>query len=591
MGLIPDSFIQELKFYSGIDQVISSYVRLTRRGRTMVGLCPFHNEKTPSFTVYPDEGNFYCFGCGTGGDVITFIRRAENLEYVEAVRLLAERAGLQVPEDGDDAAARWKTRLYECNRTAAHFFHDTLCSPAGARGLSYLRGRGLSDSTIRRFGLGYAPAQWDALTKHLREKGYTTDELVEARLASRGRKGTGCFDLFRDRVIFPIIDLRGNVIGFGGRALEDNGPKYLNSPDTAVFKKSRNLFALEKAKKSKTPGLILAEGYLDVITLHQAGFDNTVATLGTSLTAEQTQLISKYAQEVIIAYDSDGAGQKAARRAIGLFSQTGVKVRVLHMEGAKDPDEFLKKFGATRFRMLLENSSGAVDFEIMRLKGGFDLETADGKVGFLGEFVRLMAGIPNAIERDVYIKRTAAELSVSEKAIEERVTQLRRRMRSGEEKKQQRDLKMYVGAGAVAVKNDPEREHNLRFAVAEERLLALLYRNPDYFAYIAERIRPEQFVTSRNRRLYEAMSALLESGRPIEALSAVLDMEDMSYLTGLSASGAAVRQQREEADEYIRTILLHEQEKSREELAGMDNAEWARWLASSANARGAGRKS
>lgn len=586
LRLIPDSFIAELKYASDIEQVISAYVRLTRRGKTLVGLCPFHNEKTPSFTVYPEEGHFYCFGCGAGGDVITFIRRAENLDYVEAVRLLAERAGMTLPEDERDEAGQWKMRLLECNRAAARFFHDTLASPAGARGLRYLRARALGDDTIRRFGLGYAPAGWDALTSFLRSKGYSREELIEARLASGGRKGDGCFDLFRDRVIFPIIDVRGNVVGFGGRALEDGGPKYLNSPDTAVFKKSRNLFALEKAKQSKSPSLILAEGYMDVIALHQAGFTNAVATLGTALTAEQTGLIAKYAEEVILSYDSDAAGQKATRRAIGLFAQTGVRVRVLHMEGAKDPDEFIKRFGATRFKMLLEGSRGAVEFEIERLRGGFDLETAEGKVGFLGEFVRLMAGIPNAIERDVYIRRTAGELGVSPEAVEERVRQQRKRMRSGEDRRQQRDLKMYAGAGAVAAKADPERERNLRFAVAEERLLSLIMRRPEDFPYIAARIRPEQFVTSRNRRLYGALCTLFEAGRPIEALSSVVEMEDMAYLTGLAAANAAVRPQSGEADDYIRTILSHEKEKTREELAGMNDADWAEWLASSRTEHG-----
>ncbi|MCI8441216.1 MAG: DNA primase [Provencibacterium sp.] len=570
--MIPETFIQELRFHIDIEQLVSSYVRLQRRGRVAVGLCPFHNEKTPSFTVYPESQSFYCFGCGAGGDAITFIRRAENLDYPEAVRFLADRAGLRVPDEGsDDAGARLRLRILECNRAAARFYYDTLVSPAGARGLHYLRERALSDATIRRFGLGYAPAEWNALTHHLHSLGFSEEEMLAARVAASSKKDGRAYDLFRDRVIFPIIDLRGGVIGFGGRILEGEGPKYLNSPDTPVFKKSRNLFALNRAKSSKQQGLLLAEGYMDVIALHQAGFDHAIATLGTSLTAEQTQLISRYAREVTIAYDSDGAGQKATRRALSLFQQTGVKVRVLKIEGAKDPDEYMKKFGPARFRLLLQNCANATEFEINRLRQAYDLETADGKVSFLGEFAALMASIRNPVERDVYIKKTAGELAVSPDAVLQMVASNLKRRRGGEEKKQQRDMHMYVGAGAHGAL-DPERERNLKYALAEERIIALLLQNPDYYEYIAERIGPEQFVTGKNREVFSRLCERLRAGQSVElfSLSGVLNDEEMSLVSGLLACSPTAHHSREEAEDCIRVLRGRENERSSNEVAAMD---------------------
>ncbi|MEG1849295.1 MAG: DNA primase, partial [Oscillospiraceae bacterium] len=351
--MIPESFIEELKYRSDIEQIISPYVQLKRAGRHLTGLCPFHSEKTPSFVVYPENQSFYCFGCGAGGDVVTFVRKSENLEYLEALRFLAQKAGMTLPEDAEnDEAGRMRLRILECNRESARFFHAALISPAGEPGLAYLRRRQLSDTTIRRFGLGWAPDSWGSLHEHLLKKGFTEAEMLAAAVTRGGTRGS--YDSFRGRVIFPIIDLRGAVIGFGGRILGDGQPKYLNSPDTMVFKKSRNLFALNVAKATKEPRLLLTEGYMDAIAVHQAGFDNAVATLGTALTQEQARLMAQYTGEVVIAYDSDGAGQKATVRANELLAQTGIKVRVLSMTGAKDPDEFIKANGALRFKQLVE---------------------------------------------------------------------------------------------------------------------------------------------------------------------------------------------------------------------------------------------
>ena len=324
---IPRSFIQQLLLHCEIEDVISSYVVLKREGHNRKGLCPFHSEKTPSMVVYNDTQSFYCFGCGTGGDVITFIMKIENLDYVEAVKLLAQRAGLEIPDEAsEDSASRIKTRVLEINRTAALFFHNCLKAPEGRAGLSYLKNRRLDHKTIVKYGLGFAPNSWNALIQHLQTKGFSLTEIETAKLAVKGKTGS-YYDFFRNRVIFPVIDLRGNVIAFGGRVLDDSKPKYLNSPDTPVFKKSRNLFSLNFAKKVKTDRFILAEGYMDVIAINAAGFENVVATLGTSLTSEQARLVSKYVKEVVIAYDSDGAGQAATHRAINLFSEVNVTTR------------------------------------------------------------------------------------------------------------------------------------------------------------------------------------------------------------------------------------------------------------------------
>ena len=579
--MIPERFIEELKYRSDIEQVISSYVPLKRTGRNLKGLCPFHSEKTPSFTVYPENQSFYCFGCGAGGDVVTFIRKIENLEYVEALRFLAQRAGMTLPEEArDDGTALLRTKILEINRESARFFFDQLAHGPDRRAIAYLRGRGLSDKTIKRFGLGYAPNTFDSLKNHLKGKGYSFEEMAAAAVGGKGKNG-GYYDMFRDRVMFPIIDLRGSVIGFGGRVLEGDGPKYLNSPDTLVFKKTRNLFAMNIAKNTKEGSLILAEGYMDVISIHQAGFDNAVASLGTSLTAEQARLISQYVNKVIIAYDADGAGQKATRRAISLFEETGVKIRVLSIPDAKDPDEYIKKFGPARFKLLLEGSAGAVDFEIAKLRQKFDLETADGKVAFLKEFCSLMAGINSPVERDVYIIRTAQELSVSKEAVADQVAALRRRRAGAAEKKARRDIRPY-SESAAGQPWDLERSRNIRYALAEDKLITTLLKHPDFYDAIAAKIRPEQFVTQKNRVLFEALWQRLQNRQDIGmmSLSALLEPEQMARVSYLLASAEGVAYTMQEAEDCMKTILEYQSVKTPDQVAGMSNEEWLEYAKS-----------
>lgn len=420
---LPNEFIEQVRDANEITSVISSYISLKRAGRDSVCLCPFHSEKTPSCHIYTDTQSFYCFGCGAGGDVINFIRLIEHLDYLESVKFLAQRANIPMPEDSFDKRAEAKQRMLEINRRAARFFRDILISEKGLPGRRYLQQRQLSENTIRKYGLGYAPDSWDTLKKYMLSEGYTEQELLDAALLAK--KDSHSYDKFRNRVMFPIIDRRGNIIGFGGRTLEPDAPaKYLNSDETLVFHKRNSLFSLNFAKNTKEKYLILCEGYMDVISLNQAGFDNAVATLGTAITPEQARLMRQYCEEVVISYDSDGAGQKATMKAINLLGEAGVEARVLQMSGAKDPDEYVKKYGADGFRLLLEKSGGAISFELKKLAVGLDMDAPEGKSSYLKKAVNLLAAINNKIDRMVYINDTAKLCGLSageiEKAVEEK---------------------------------------------------------------------------------------------------------------------------------------------------------------------------
>lgn len=572
--MIPDSFIQDLKMSCDIEDIVSSYVKLTRKGKNLVGLCPFHSEKTGSFFIYPQTQSFYCFGCGAGGDVITFLKRIENLEYIEAVKLLAQKCGIPFPEDTmDDVASRRKARTLEINRETARFYHQCLISDMGREAYSYLIQRGRTPKIIRHFGLGYSPDDWDSLVRHLKSKGFKEDELEYSGICVRSKNG-GLYDRFRGRAIFPIIDLRGNVVAFGGRAMGDRGPKYLNSSDTPVFKKSKNLFALNFAKSSKAPNLILAEGYMDVIAIHQAGFDNAIATLGTSLTEEQARLIAQYTDTVIIAYDSDGAGQTATKRAINIFSEVGVKVNILSIPGAKDPDEFLQKYGPQRFQALLEGCTNALEFEISKIRGKYDVETSDGKVGFLKEFACLIAGINNPLEREVYLTQTAAELNVSPAAITAQVENIQKSRKRAQAKKEKNDTNIYIG-DLAAGRGDMQRKQHLKSAIAEERIIGILMKNPDYMSYFQSRMGAEDFVTDVNREIASVICDRIQSGRSVEpmALSGELSQAAMDRLSGILASIESQRADRQELDDYIKVLQEGRFVKTNQDIAQMGTEE------------------
>lgn len=549
----PDQFILELKQNNPIDSVMSSYVSLNRRGRNCVCLCPFHSEKSPSCTVYLDNGSFFCFGCGTGGDVITFVMKIENLNYVEAIKFLADRAGMNMPDEAkNNEASRIKARVLEINRTAARFFHNTLAhSPDGEKGRRYFAERQLSAATITKYGLGYAPDDWHKLSNHLKSNGFTEDELIAANLCGRGKNG-GIYDSFRDRVMFPIIDLRGNVIAFGGRIIDGSGPKYLNSSDTPVFKKSRNLFSLNFAKKSEEKRLILAEGYMDVISINQAGFENVVATLGTALTQEQARLMSQYAEEVIIAYDSDGAGQNATHKAINLLSEVGVRTKIIRMDGAKDPDEYIKKFGAARFKQLLDKSGGAIEFELNKCKNGLDINSDEGKIEYLKRCVNVLADISSPIEREVYIGKLAETNNVNKEMLLQQVEGTIRRRISKAKSQEWTEIRTFQ----KQYRNNPESYRHPKEYKAEVGIIAYLIANPDEAEYVSSKITPEQFVTELNKKIYQVMLEKIKNSAfsDIHSLQSEFTADEMGKITEIVINSIDVNINRTGVDDFVNIL-------------------------------------
>lgn len=568
----PDSFLQELKLRSDITEIASSYVNLKRHGRNMVGLCPFHGEKTPSFNIYTENGSFYCFGCGAGGDVITFIMKIENLDYVEAVKFLAQRAGMEMPENTyDDSLSKLRMRIYEANREAARFFHATLLSQRGQSGLNYLRGRALSDRTIRHFGLGFADDDWNSLCNHLKNKGFSEYEIYSANLAFKRKNGNGIYDRFVNRVMFPIIDLRGNVIAFGGRIMTDEKPKYLNTSDTPVFKKSENLFSLNNAKSSGTRTLILCEGYMDVIALNQAGFTNAVATLGTALTNEQAVLMKRYADEVIICYDADGAGQKATARAIDILRNAGLPIKILTVPSGKDPDEFIRskgENGPAAFKLLIEKCGNDIEYRLMKLKENYNLNTTDGKVAFLNEAVKIVATIESPIERDVFASKLCAELEIDKNAFLEQISKVKRRGRRENIKKETRQIQAELNGQSDKI----NREHykKPRSSSAEEALLVYLINNPDYANSISERVTPDKFSNSLIKRYYEYVLSKIKSGyEPLTSVSSDFNSDEVSYLYKLISTTIPAASTREAVEEYINVINEESNKLTSDKLADM----------------------
>ncbi len=504
---LPEGFIQELRDNNEIVSVIENYVELKRSGSTYSCRCPFHSERTPSFHVYPNTQSYYCFGCGAGGDVITFIRTIENLDYIEAVRFLAQRSGMAMPEDRDDDSARKRKRLYEMNREAGKFFHRQLFSPEGADGWNYITGRQLTEHTIRHFGIGYAVNDYHKLHYYMRNLGFSEDELIDGSLLVRNNNRV--YDKFVNRVMFPIFDTRGNIIAFGGRALASDSPaKYLNSSETYVFQKRDNLFALNYAKNSKADYFILCEGYMDVISMHQAGFDSAVATLGTAITATQARLIGRMGKsEVILSYDSDGPGQKAASRGINLLSEAGVKARVLQMTGAKDPDEYIKKFGAEAFAHLIESSGGAIDYEMGKLAAGLDLNKEEDRAAYLKKAVVFLAQIHNSLERAVYISKAAETARVPSETVNFAVKSEINRQKKKSDREQLRELI----SPRVKDKINPESAKLPREEKAERGILCFAFHNQDKLPAVRKKL-TGGFATEFNRRVFEFMEEKNNAG-------------------------------------------------------------------------------
>ena len=554
---IPDSYLQELRARADIEQLISPYVNLRRSGRLLMGLCPFHNEKTGSFAVYPDSNSFYCFGCGAGGDAVSFLMRMERLDYVEAVKALSQRVGMQLPEDNyDDGLAKKRLRILAANREAAKFFHAQLKEP-GSPGLDYwLHRRKLPPQMVKHFGLGYAPEGWNHLLDHLRGQGYSPEELVDANLVSRSEKNgrISYFDRFRNRVMVPIIDLRGNVVAFCGRVLDDSKPKYINTSDTLAYKKGRDIYALNFAKNTANGRLILAEGYMDVIALHQHGFTQAVACLGTALTRDQAQLLSRYAGEVVLSYDADEAGQKATQRALEILGQTNLKIRVLKLSGGKDPDEILQTYGAEKYRQLLEGAANEIEFSLLRVRGDLDLSVPAGKADYLREAAKILARC-SQIERDIYASRLSEELGVGKEAILSQAAQVRRKDDRRQERDRQRELMKLQDTHSL--KLDPQRGLHPAAAKAEERLLGLLLRHPDFYPKLRETLSPGDFVTAFNRELAERLFARLESGQGIEPelLSGSLHEAQMDEATRMKLACEAIANPWQECEGCARKLL------------------------------------
>lgn len=550
--MLSDVFLEELRTACPIETVMGSYVNLIRRGRTYVCNCPFHSEKTPSCTIYPEQQSFYCYGCGAGGDAITFIRRIENLSFMEAVEMLAKRCGLAIPENKEEAKrSQLRARTFEINRETANFYYRNL-SGSDKTGLSYFAGRKLSPATIKKYGLGFAPDKWDSLSRHLLSKGFTEEELVTAGVCHRSKNG-GIYDVFRNRVIFPIVDTRGSVIGFGGRVMDDSTPKYLNTAQTPVFDKGRNLFSLNFAKDSSSNILILAEGYMDVIAINQAGFSNVVATLGTAITAEQARIISRYASEVIIAYDSDSAGQNATKKAVAHFNEVGLTARILHIENAKDPDEYIRKFGSDRFRLLLEKSGDAIAFQMEQCKSGLDLSSDSDKGKWLNRLIDVLANIPNALTRDVYISKAASETNVSPDVLRSQIEIYNRKEKIKREKNNWDRIKQQAAPLSMRT---PEGENLQHLEKAEETLLGYLLTHPEEVASTAEKLRSADRKTPFFEKIISEMLSLEQNHKTasLSALGENLSTDEMARLSRILEKQRNIKLTDQVASDCINTI-------------------------------------
>ena len=564
---IPQSFIDEIKYRNKIEDVIASYVNLKRAGSVYQGLCPFHSERTPSFTVFPNTETFHCFGCGAGGDVISFIMRAENLEYPGAVEFLAKRSGLEMPEEADGGKSETikRSRMYEMNRAAALFFNKALYAPESEPAREYLKKRGLSRAAVKRFGLGFAPNSFHALSDHMHSLGYRDEELKEAFLCGKSERTGGYFDYFRGRIMFPIIDNFSNVIAFGGRALGDEKPKYLNTSDTPVFKKSRNLFALNFARNACAESLILCEGYMDVIAVNMAGFPNAVATLGTALTSEQARIMAKYTKKVILSYDSDDAGVAAAKRAIPILTDVGLEVKLLRMEGAKDPDEYIKKFGAARFKTLLEDSQGKLDYLCDSVLKKYDILIPEEKMKAADELCGVICGIWSDVEREIYITRIAERLSVEPSNL---ARDVERRMRR-KQREEDTELRRKVVSDTLGYGDRVNREFvgNAKAARAEEAIIGILLLRPELIPEIRRgtvALCADDFVTAFNRRVFEALTACGEKC-DVGALAQDFTLEEIDRITAMQVKRSALsKNDLAVLQENVQTLKAAAEEKNTE---------------------------
>ncbi len=553
----PSAFIDELVQRNPIEDVVGQYVSLKRSGANLFGLCPFHGEKTASFSVNPDKGIYYCFGCHKGGGAVNFMMEIEGLSYPDAVRALAKRVGMEVPEDERyQSRYRQQERIWALNKEAARFFNAQLYTPAGAEGLQYAQKRGMPKSILTKFGIGFAPNGWNALTDAMRAKGYTDQELRDANLVSD--KNGHIYDRFRNRLMFPIIDVRGYVIGFGGRVMDNSTPKYLNSTDTIVFNKRKNLFAMNYAKKTKMGYIILVEGYMDAIALHQYGFDCAVASLGTSLTEDQAALLSKYTDQVVLIYDGDEAGQNATRRAIPMLEKAGLQVKVLKMRDAKDPDEYLKKFGADKFKVLLEESSNRVEYQLNAIAKKYDISQDEDRVKYIQECAQLISTLGSPVQREVYCGRVAELAKISMDAMKLEVSKAYKKRVSKEKRQQEKqDLSP---AKNLQPKSRAIRYDNIRSAVAEETVVAMAMRENALLERVGM-LKPESFSSPLLGKVFRQMLARHAQGLEVSiGVLEELEGDEMSHIAYVCQRQQGPINEQAFAD-CVRTIL-NEHEKA-----------------------------
>lgn len=564
MVKISEDFILRLKNSCDIVSVFSSYVDLKSSGKNKKCSCPFHSEKTPSMVIYEDTQSFYCFGCGVGGDIITFIEKIENLSYVDAVKVLADMAGLSIPTtEMDDKISKQRSRILKMNKIAARFFFNNLTSETGRLGLEYFAKRGLSKNIVVKFGLGYADDSWDSLKNHLQLHGFSLEEMCYADLVMKSKKGT-YYDKFRNRVVFPIIDIKGDVIGFGGRVLDNSKPKYLNSSDTPVFKKSMGLYALNFAKNSGSKTLILCEGYMDVISMHQNGFANAIAALGTSLTEAQVRLISRHAGDVVIAFDSDGAGSVAMDRAYKMFLDIGVKPRALKLKGAKDPDEYIKKYGASRMKMLINQSKSAMKIKIDAIEEKYNLDDVEQRKDYVNQYCLIISDIFDSLEREVYIGELCTKMKISREIISNHVDYLLKKKRKKHEKKIDRELVKNVKMGYIG-----NRMYS-KYEKAEQGIIRFLYNNPDYISYLSDKFDENWFVSDLNKKIYKNIVDKINLGNSLDLVTfhGILSRDEMGLFSKIINEGKNYVNTNKELDDYI-YVMKENYDKQNENISSM----------------------
>mgnify|MGYP005770035157 FL=1 len=565
-----DEIIDEVRQTNDIVDIISQYVHLKRSGRNFFGLCPFHNEKSPSFSVSPDKQIFHCFGCGVGGNVFTFLQKIEGISFVEAVQTLAERSNIQLPtlqNSADSYKEELKSKVYKVNEFTAQFYHENLYKPEAKIAQEYIKKRKLTNNTLKSFRIGFS-GKFDELYRELKKQGFEDTEILESGLVNKNDNGK-YIDRYRNRLMFPICDARGRVIAFGGRVLDDSKPKYINSPENVVYSKGRNLFGLNVAKKGDTKKLLIVEGYMDVISLHQRGITNVVAPLGTALTQQQGWLLRKNAEQIILSFDSDEAGLTAKIRALDILQNMGCDIRILQMEGAKDPDEYIIKYGNVRFKALIEKAISVVEFKVKVLKKDIDLENVNDKIKFLNEIAKLMSKIDNTIEREVYIEKIAKEYDISKEAIYAEVNKL-----TYKNEKSQTSLEK--NKPVIKHQKIEKNEINEEIRRRENTIISILLTGEiSIYQIIKQNIKIEDFKDDTNKKIAQVIYEEFDKGNNnINAIIDNLGEEEQNHITEIMAEDYGLNDNIEKAiDDVIKGNERDKLYEKREELSKLMNSD------------------